>query len=106
MQLKLSALASVAALVASVHAATVGTYYCTQASFQGACAYTSAESGTCVTFATGSFWNNVVTSMRPDIGVVCTLYNGLNCTATTFEVKSQNNNITWANKKASSYLCT
>ncbi|KAK0200275.1 hypothetical protein DFS33DRAFT_138680 [Desarmillaria ectypa] len=105
MQLKLTTLASVAALAASAHAAIVGTYYCTQTGFQGPCAYTSAESRTCITFAAGSFWNNAIVSMRPDTSVACTLYNGVNCAGATFAINAQVNNITWANK-ASSYSCT
>ncbi|KAK0234532.1 hypothetical protein EDD85DRAFT_844279, partial [Armillaria nabsnona] len=85
MQLKLAILASV---VASSHAAIVGTYYCTQANFTGPCTYTSAESGTCITFSAGGFWNNAMKSMRPDTGVACTLYNAGNCTGTTFPVKA------------------
>ncbi|KAK0502239.1 hypothetical protein EDD18DRAFT_1346824 [Armillaria luteobubalina] len=71
MQLKLAILASV---VASAQAGIVGTYYCTQTDYTGACAYTSAESGTCITFSAGGFWNNAIKSMRPDTGVACTLY--------------------------------
>ncbi|PBK59446.1 hypothetical protein ARMSODRAFT_1027400 [Armillaria solidipes] len=105
MQLKLTTLASVIALAASAHATTVGTYYCTQASFAGPCAYTSAESGTCVTFSAGGFWNKAIVSMRPDTSVVCTLYSGVNCTGASLAIKAATNSITWANK-ASSYSCT
>ncbi|KAK0452956.1 uncharacterized protein EV420DRAFT_1557759 [Desarmillaria tabescens] len=104
MQLKLSTLASVVALAASAQAAIVGTYYCSQANFYGPCVYTSAETGTCITFSTGGFWNKAIASMRPDTGVACTLYNGVNCTGATFVVNSQLGTINWANK-ASSYSC-
>ncbi|KAK0502245.1 hypothetical protein EDD18DRAFT_1139899 [Armillaria luteobubalina] len=105
MQLKLATLATVITLAASTYANTVGTYYCTQANFLGPCAYTSAESGTCVTFSTGGFWNKAIACMRPDTGVVCTLYSGVNCTGASLAIKAQTMSISWADK-ASSYSCT
>ncbi|KAK0486555.1 hypothetical protein IW261DRAFT_1559995 [Armillaria novae-zelandiae] len=105
MQLKLATLVSVVALAASAYADTVGTYYCTAANFTGPCAYTSAESGTCVTFSAGGFWNKAIACMRPDTGVVCTLYSGVNCTGESLAIKAQTDSISWANK-SSSYSCT
>ncbi|KAG7440914.1 uncharacterized protein BT62DRAFT_1080440 [Guyanagaster necrorhizus] len=104
MHLKLTTLASVVALAASARATIVGTYYCTQANFYGPCAYTEAESGTCITFSAGGFWNQDIACMRPDTGVACTLYSGVNCTGATLAVKSQMGTISWADK-ASSYTC-
>ncbi|KAG8740426.1 hypothetical protein FRC10_004349 [Ceratobasidium sp. 414] len=50
-----------------------GVYFCTDANFQGRCAYVSGfNSGQCV--GVGSDFNDVVSSFGPDSGLTCTIY--------------------------------
>ncbi|SJL06459.1 uncharacterized protein ARMOST_09796 [Armillaria ostoyae] len=56
------------------NAGNPGFYYCKDANFENTCTYSTTASGVCITFAPGDAWINNISSVRPDIGMTCTLY--------------------------------
>ncbi|KZV70954.1 hypothetical protein PENSPDRAFT_752089 [Peniophora sp. CONT] len=56
-----------------------GVFFCTDANFQGNCAYvTGFSSGACV--GVGSDFNDDVSSFGPDPGLTCNIYSDAGCT--------------------------
>ncbi|KAK0191681.1 hypothetical protein F5146DRAFT_1049875 [Armillaria mellea] len=103
-----SAAAFILSTLGFVYAAPAGVYFCVSPSFAGSCAYVSAEAGTCISFAAGDSWNKAISSVLPDVSTVCTFYNAVNCTGTTFQVTKEYATLvgTGFNKQASSFSCS
>ncbi|SJL01086.1 uncharacterized protein ARMOST_04402 [Armillaria ostoyae] len=103
-----STAAFILSTLAFAYAAPAGVYFCVDPSFQGSCAYVSAEAGTCISFAAGDSWNKAISSILPDVSTVCTFYNAVNCTGTTFQVTEEYATLvgTGFNEQASSFACS
>ncbi|KAG7440912.1 uncharacterized protein BT62DRAFT_1012135 [Guyanagaster necrorhizus] len=85
-----------------------GFYYCKDENFEGMCTYSTTESALCITFAAGDAWIDNISSVRPDIGMTCTLYSEVGCMGTAFSVNDEIASLIpqgW-NDLTRSYTCT
>ncbi|KAK0486556.1 hypothetical protein IW261DRAFT_1456047 [Armillaria novae-zelandiae] len=85
-----------------------GFYYCRDANFEDTCTYSTTAGGVCITFAPGDAWIDNISSVRPDIGMTCTLYSSIKCGGTAFSVNDEIPSLLavgW-NDMTRSYSCT
>ncbi|KAK0234536.1 hypothetical protein EDD85DRAFT_1025385 [Armillaria nabsnona] len=71
------------------NAGTPGFYYCKDDNFEGTCTYSTTGGGVCITFASGDAWFDNISSVRPDIGMTCTLHSTVGCGGTAFSVNDE-----------------
>ncbi|KAK0452962.1 uncharacterized protein EV420DRAFT_632860 [Desarmillaria tabescens] len=71
------------------NAGNPGFYYCKDDNFEGICTYSTVDSGKCITFAPGDAWYDNISSVRPDVGMTCTLYSSVGCGGTAFSVNGE-----------------
>ncbi|KAK0200276.1 hypothetical protein DFS33DRAFT_1360294 [Desarmillaria ectypa] len=90
------------------NAGNPGFYYCKDDNFEGICTYSTVASAVCITFAPGDAWFDNISSVRPDIGMTCTLYSAVRCGGTAFSVNGEIPSLLavgW-NDVTRSYTCT
>ncbi|KAK0187306.1 hypothetical protein F5146DRAFT_770741 [Armillaria mellea] len=90
------------------NAGTPGFYYCKDANFENTCTYSTTAGGVCITFAPGDAWIDNISSVRPDIGMTCTLYSAVGCKGNSLPVTEEIPSLTtlgW-NDLTRSYKCT
>ncbi|PBK98380.1 hypothetical protein ARMGADRAFT_1075232 [Armillaria gallica] len=90
------------------NAGNPGFYYCKDANFENTCTYSTTASGVCITFAPGDAWIDNISSVRPDIGMTCTLYSAVGCKGNSLPVTKEIPSLLplgW-NDLTRSYVCT
>ncbi|KAK0440564.1 hypothetical protein EV421DRAFT_1815752 [Armillaria borealis] len=90
------------------NAGNPGFYYCKDANFENTCTYSTTAGGVCITFAPGDAWIDNISSVRPDIGMTCTLYSAVGCKGDSIPVTEEIPSLLplgW-NDLTRSYVCT
>ncbi|KAK0486550.1 hypothetical protein IW261DRAFT_802090 [Armillaria novae-zelandiae] len=90
------------------NAGNPGFYYCKDANFENTCTYSTTAGGVCITFAPGDAWIDNISSVRPDVGMTCTLYSAVKCKGNSLPVTEEMPSLTsvgW-NDLTRSYVCS
>ncbi|KAK0218655.1 hypothetical protein IW262DRAFT_1462155 [Armillaria fumosa] len=90
------------------NAGNPGFYYCKDDNFGGTCTYSTTAGGVCTTFAPGDAWIDNISSVRPDVGMTCTLYSAVKCKGDSLPITEEIPSLTslgW-NDLTRSYVCS